>query len=177
MIKIIKGTYGFRDGNKVVPKKSSDPPFSLPPEKERRLVNAGVAKYVGGAGGLSEGDGGFGGAAGEDMRGDIAADDMRGAGAECNTEAGYNPGAECSTEAEYNSGMKLSELKQIALDYGADQAAVSKAQSKAKVIELIEAAKNAAGNIGAAADGRAADEPDGFGAPLPPVLAPADPEG
>lgn len=47
MIKIVKGVYGFVDGNGIVrPKTEDDEPFELPPEKEARLVGLGVAVYV-----------------------------------------------------------------------------------------------------------------------------------
>lgn len=48
MIKIIKGTYGYVDGNGAVqPKTAKDGPFSLTKEQEKRLVDQGVAEYVG----------------------------------------------------------------------------------------------------------------------------------
>ena len=48
MIKIIKGVYGYVDKKTgvVSPKTEKDGAFSLPPEKEERLVNLGVAVYV-----------------------------------------------------------------------------------------------------------------------------------
>lgn len=46
MIKIINGTYGRRVGNRIVPTTSLDSAFELDPDKEERLVNRGVAKYV-----------------------------------------------------------------------------------------------------------------------------------
>lgn len=46
MIKIINGTYGRRVGNRIIPMTSSDDAFELDPDKEERLVNRGVAKYV-----------------------------------------------------------------------------------------------------------------------------------
>lgn len=99
MIQIIKGTYGYYDGKKVVPKRADDLPFSLDADKEARLVSRGVAKYV--------------------------------TGAQAALATGEPPA--------YNIGMKLDDLKRIALEgYGVD---ASKASSKTKVIELIEAAK------------------------------------
>ena len=48
MIKIIQGVYGFLDANGIVrPKTEADEPFALLPEQEARLVNLGVAEYVG----------------------------------------------------------------------------------------------------------------------------------
>lgn len=46
MIKIISGTYGFRDGNRVIPKNHLSEPFSLDKEKEERLIKKGVAVRV-----------------------------------------------------------------------------------------------------------------------------------
>ncbi len=48
MIKIVRGVYGFLDENGIVrPKTEADEPFELAPEQEARLVNLGVAQYVG----------------------------------------------------------------------------------------------------------------------------------
>lgn len=48
MIKIVQGVYGFLDENGIVrPKTEADEPFELTPEQEARLVNLGVAQYVG----------------------------------------------------------------------------------------------------------------------------------
>ena len=50
MIKIVRGVYGFMDGNGIVhPKTADDEPFNLLPEQEARLVGLGVAEYVGDA--------------------------------------------------------------------------------------------------------------------------------
>lgn len=47
MIKIVRGVYGFMDGNGIVhPKTADDEPFELLPEQEARLVKLGVAQYV-----------------------------------------------------------------------------------------------------------------------------------
>ncbi len=42
MIRIISGAYGGKNG--LI--RPNDPPFSLSPEKEKRLVDRGVAEYV-----------------------------------------------------------------------------------------------------------------------------------
>ena len=48
MIQIIRGVYGYLDKDGIVrPMTESDPPFSLLPEQEARLVRLGVAEYVG----------------------------------------------------------------------------------------------------------------------------------
>lgn len=46
MIRIIKGTYGLRRGNKVEAMTHGTEPFSLSPEREKELVNQGTAEYV-----------------------------------------------------------------------------------------------------------------------------------
>lgn len=43
---MIAGTYGYRDGDRVIPKTSASGPFSLPSGRERELVEAGIARYV-----------------------------------------------------------------------------------------------------------------------------------
>ncbi len=48
MIKIVQGIYGYQDKNGVVrPKTPEDAPFNLTDEQEKRLVDLGVAEYVG----------------------------------------------------------------------------------------------------------------------------------
>ena len=49
MIRIVKGTFGYFDGRRVVPVTFADGPQSYDPELESRLVSEGVAEYVGGA--------------------------------------------------------------------------------------------------------------------------------
>ena len=46
MIKIIKGYYGYKQGNSIIPKTSNDEPFSCDKAEEERLVKLGVAEYV-----------------------------------------------------------------------------------------------------------------------------------
>ena len=47
MIKIIKGTYGFKPKKgAVIAKTRRSAPFSLAAAEEKRLVNGGVAVYV-----------------------------------------------------------------------------------------------------------------------------------
>lgn len=46
MIRIIKGTYGLRRGNKVEAMTPGTEPFSLSLEREKELVNQGTAEYV-----------------------------------------------------------------------------------------------------------------------------------
>lgn len=48
MIKMVQGIYGYQDKNGIVrPKSSEDAPFSLSEAQEKRLVDLGVAEYVG----------------------------------------------------------------------------------------------------------------------------------
>lgn len=145
MIKIIKGTYGHREGSRIIPKTPDDEPFKLAPEKEARLVKEGVAAYFQPSG--------------------------------ATPAAQTTPAKSDDGQAEYNANMKLDELKQIAINLGADEAAVKKATSKAKVIELIEAAKAAAGQ---SVDDSQEDDDDGEdedeAGTAPPNLTPADPE-
>lgn len=47
MIKIVKGTYGYKEKNgTITPKTEKDEPFTLTDEQETRLVRRGVAVYV-----------------------------------------------------------------------------------------------------------------------------------
>lgn len=46
MIKIVKGTFGLRDGKTIRPVKAGDASISLDKEQEARLVRLGVAVYV-----------------------------------------------------------------------------------------------------------------------------------
>ncbi len=46
MIRMTAGTYGFCDGDRVIPKTPASKPFALSPERERELVEARVAEYV-----------------------------------------------------------------------------------------------------------------------------------
>lgn len=118
MIKIIKGAYGYRIGQAIVPKTPNDAPFSLTPEKEKELVERGIAAYVTEAVTAS-------------------ADAVQGS---------VTPGAPTGkTDPSYNAGMGLAELKAIAKEYGVD---ASKATSKAKVVEMIDAARATAETAG-----------------------------
>lgn len=55
MIKIINGTYGYRNSDGHVEAKTpKSKPFSLSDEREAELVDAGVAEYVNGAPATSE---------------------------------------------------------------------------------------------------------------------------
>jgi len=116
MIKIVKGTYGQRIGERIIPKTEADGPFETTPEQEKRLVDLGVAVYV----------------------------ETQPAAVKTPVEPPTAPtGTETGSEdvdqlPEYNADMKLDELKEIAKAYGVD---ASDARKKADVIAMIEAAK------------------------------------
>ena len=115
MIQIIKGTFGYYNGRKVIPITEADGPQKFDDELEARLVKEGVAKYIGELGETAE----------QPAPGDDADEP-----ASTNTAADEAP--------EYNEDMKLDELKKVAARYGVDVSAMRK---KADVIAAIEAAK------------------------------------
>ena len=117
MIQIIKGTFGYYNGRKVIPITEADGPQKFDDELEARLVKEGVAKYIGELGETAEQPAP---APGDD------ADEP----ASTNTAADEAP--------EYNEDMKLDELKEVATRYGVDASAMRK---KADVIAAIEATK------------------------------------
>ena len=117
MIQIIKGTFGYYNGRKVIPITEADGPQKFDDELEARLVKEGVAKYIGELGETAEQPAP---APGDD------ADEP----ASTNTAADEAP--------EYNEDMKLDELKEVAARYGVDASAMRK---KADVIAAIEATK------------------------------------
>lgn len=43
LIQIINGTYGYRDGSRVVPKRPGDAPFEVSEERGQKLIDKGVA--------------------------------------------------------------------------------------------------------------------------------------
>lgn len=111
MIQIIKGTFGYYNGRKVIPITEADGPQKFDDELEARLVKEGVAKYIGEQTAPTPGD---------------DADEP----ASTNTAVDEAP--------EYDEDMKLDELKEVAARYGVDASAMRK---KADVIAAIEAAK------------------------------------
>ena len=54
MIQIIKGTFGYYNGRKVIPITEADGPQKFDDELEARLVKEGVAKYIGEPGETAE---------------------------------------------------------------------------------------------------------------------------
>lgn len=141
MIQIIKGTFGYYNGRKVIPITEADGPQKFDDELEARLVKKRVAKYVD-----------------EQPVAPVPAEkseqDPDGA-----PETGETPAA-----PEYDEDMKLDELKEVAAAYGVDASAMRK---KADVIAAIEEAKEAAGE--AADDDQTGDneEPPQIGAADP----------
>lgn len=119
MIQIIKGTFGYYNGRKVIPITEADGPQKFDDELEARLVKEGVAKHIGELGETAE-QPAPAPAPGDD-------DDEP---ASTNTAADEAP--------EYNEDMKLDELKEVAARYGVDASAMRK---KADVIAAIEATK------------------------------------
>ena len=113
MIQIIKGTFGYYNGRKVIPITEADGPQKFDDELEARLVKEGVAKYIGEQGETAP-------APGDDADEPVST----------NTAADEAP--------EYDENMKLDELKEVAARYGVDASAMRK---KADVIAAIEAAK------------------------------------
>ena len=114
MIKIIKGTYGYRKGNRITPKTPADDPFTATPEQEARLVRLGVAVYV------------------------DAPVEVPTAPTPKAPEKAETGSKDVDELPAYNIDMKLDELKEIAKAYGVD---ASDARKKADVIAMIEAAK------------------------------------
>lgn len=119
MIQIIKGTFGYYNGRKVIPITEADGHQKFDDELEARLVKEGVAKYIGELGETAEQPAP---APGDDADADEPAS--------TNTAADEAP--------EYNEDMKLDELKEVAARYGVDASAMRK---KADVIAAIEATK------------------------------------
>lgn len=116
MVKIIKGSYGRREGKNIVPIYAGET-VELDPEQEARLVKIGVAEIVKPEGKTADGK------TPEDPA------------AENNDENDEQPEA----LPEYNDKMKLAELKEIAEKYGVDARAMT---SKKEVVEAIDAARS-----------------------------------
>ena len=117
MIQIIKGTFGYYNGRKVIPITEADGPQKFDDELEARLVKEGVAKYIG-------------------EQGETAEQTAPTPGDDADEPASTNTAAD--EAPEYDEDMKLDELKEVATRYGVDASAMRK---KADVIAAIEAAK------------------------------------
>ena len=124
MIRIVKGTFGYFDGRRVVPVTAADGPQSYDPELEARLVSEGVAEYVAAA----EADNRVTVAPHVDVRVDVEADP--------------EPGADEPALGD----MTRAELAELAESYGIRPGKLT----KAKLIEAIEEAEGAAPDLAAA---------------------------
>ena len=120
MIQIVKGTFGYYNGRKVIPITEADGPQKFDPELEARLVKEGVAKYV------------------EDPESTDSAGVPAPQDPDNPDSAAAGDPEDPADAAEYSEDMKLDELKEIAASYGVDTSAMRK---KADVIAAIEAAK------------------------------------
>ena len=149
MIQIIKGTFGYYNGRKVIPITEADGPQKFDDELEARLVKEGVAKYIGEQGETAEQT--------APEPGETAEQPAPAPGDNADEPASTNTAAD--EAPEYDEDMKLDELKEVAARYGVDASAMRK---KADVIAAIEAAK--------------AEQPDnGTDDEEPPQIGAADP--
>lgn len=123
MIRIVKGTFGYFDGRRVVPVTAADGPQSYDPELEARLVSEGVAEYV-----AHEADHRVTVTPHVDIHIDVEAD----------------PEPEADEPALED--MTRAELAELAESYGIRPGKMT----KAKLIEAIEEAEGAAPDLAAA---------------------------
>ena len=123
MIRIVKGTFGYFDGRRVVPVTAADGPQSYDPELEARLVSEGVAEYVG------EADHSVTVTPHVDVRVVVEADS--------------EPESE---EEPALADMTRAELAELAESYGIKPGKLT----KAKLIEAIEEAEGTAPDLAAA---------------------------
>ena len=126
MIRIVKGTFGYFDGRRVVPVTAADGPQSYDPELEARLVSEGVAEYVAGA------------AAEADHRVTVTPH------VDVHVEVEADPEPEADEPALED--MTRAELAELAESYGIRPGKLT----KSKLIEAIEEAEGAAPDLAAA---------------------------
>lgn len=126
MIRIVKGTFGYFDGRRVVPVTAADGPQSYDPELEARLVSEGVAEYVAGA------------AAEADHRVTVTPH------VDVHVEVEADPEPEADEPALED--MTRAELAELAESYGIRPGKLT----KARLIEAIEEAEGAAPDLAAA---------------------------
>lgn len=122
MIRIVKGTFGYFDGRRVVPVTAADGPQSYDPELEARLVSEGVAEYVGEA----------------DYTVTVTPH------VEVSVEVEADPEPEADEPALED--MTRAELAELAESYGIRPGKLT----KARLIEAIEEAEGAAPDLAAA---------------------------
>lgn len=126
MIRIVKGTFGYFDGRRVVPVTAADGPQSYDHELEARLVSEGVAEYVAGA------------AAEADHRVTVTPH------VDVHVEVEADPEPEADEPALED--MTRAELAELAESYGIKPGKLT----KARLIEAIEEAEGAAPDLAAA---------------------------
>ena len=113
MVKIVQGIYGYQDKNGIVhPKTPEDPPFSLTEAQEKRLVDLGVAEYVGNVPNVPE-----------------EPQDVEETTEDTNTET------DIVVLPEYNADMTTKELREIAKDYKIELAARA---SKKEILAALD---------------------------------------
>ena len=114
MIQIVQGVYGMVVGRSVEAVRAGDPPIALSPDRERELVEAGIARYV-----------------------DAPLQDV-GHGVPEASPVVEAPEEQTTGLPEYGVDMKFDELKRIAQLYGVDEDKLRAANSKVKVVALID---------------------------------------
>lgn len=144
MIKIIKGTYGYRNPNSglVEAKNTKSKPFSLSPEREDELVALGVAEYVG-----------------EDVDDGEAAP-----AADPGQQSNPNPSTD-GDAPKYSTKNTVAELTAIANQNGIE---VPAGATKKQIVELLDEKLAAGEDDGKESDG----EDDGEAAPNLSALMP-----
>lgn len=147
MIKIIKGTYGYRNPSNglVEAKNTKSKPFSLSSEREDELVALGVAEYVG------EDDG-------EDAPAAAPAADP-------GQQSGQDPAADGDKAPKYSTKNTVAELTAIANQYSIE---VPAGTTKKQIVEILDAKLAAGTDDDAEDDG----EDDGEDAPNLSALMP-----
>ncbi len=124
MIRIVRGVYGFLDADGIVrPKTEADEPFELAPEQEARLVNLGVAQYVGD---VKE----------EQEQEEIAPEETEGE----QDPIGFDEMPE--SEEPALSELSVKELRAIGKEYGLTFKVGTSKDDMVKAIEAAEAALN-----------------------------------
>lgn len=128
MIRIKIGVYGYRRNGLIIPKDKNSPPFTLDPEKERKLVEKGIAEYTGSE--IQE----------ERKNPESKEEPLNGPWSEDEQESDQEPdGGTVDQEGqegpEYDSEMKLADLKEIAEEYGINTKPM---KSKAEVIHALD---------------------------------------
>lgn len=122
MVKIIKGTYGHRNGAVIVPVRAGET-VELTDEQEKRLVKLGVAEYINDSDGAPE-----------------------------HSSSDETDEQEAPELPEYNDKMKLPELKEIAEKYGVDASAMTTKKEVIAAIDAAREELPAVGGAGDVVD-------------------------